>query len=437
MPRMEKRLTPREIPDLELDRLDESINLAAPAMLPLGNLRNSSAFACLDSEGYVSASVALADASPQSLAEEYYRQGPFRSNSGGQYSAWVETALRAKLSSIFTPSNGTRPLANVQPLSGTLANLAVILSTCHSGDTILSISPATGGHISQGQSDHPLLSKMFRFEHLVLRSEEYGSLYDDIAQRCRSTRPRLVFIGCSSFPHDIHWDQVFEAISRTAPRPVLVADMAHTAGLVASALYSNPLDFADVATLVWYKTLGGPRGGALLSTSTNYFDPIAKMLHPGLQGSPSVEAMYEALSALEAVDSGSLRKLLHDAKAIAGTAATIFSNLGWRISYGGTSSHMLILECNEAELVAFKCESIGVHVNPTTVMRADRVRTALRLGFVQFCQRGFGLDELASVAECITKCATGELSEVDRAALRACIQSIAVSATPHRALLQL
>ncbi|MBC7498263.1 serine hydroxymethyltransferase [Candidatus Gracilibacteria bacterium] len=287
---------------------------------------------------------------------------------------------------------------NVQPHSGSPANLAVFFALLSPGDTILGMNLDHGGHLSHG---HPLnySGKMFHIiPYGVDRSTELIDM-DIVEQLAKEHKPKLIIAGFSAYSRSIDWARFRRIADETGA--ILMADIAHIAGLIAGGALENPVPYCDIVTTTTHKTLRGPRG-AMIMAKERYGPDIARSVFPGIQGGPHEHSIFaKAVAFGEALDpsfSTYARQVIANARQM----AKVFSDAGIRVISGGTDNHIVLLDIygsigltgKEAEHLL---ESIGVSTNKNMIPYDPRKPldpSGIRIGTPAVTTRGF--DESAS-----------------------------------------
>lgn len=293
--------------------------------------------------------------------------------------------------------------ANVQPHSGSQANMAVYFTLMNPGDTLLGMDLAAGGHLTHGSRVN-FSGKLYRVVSYGVDRESERIDYDELERLAQEHRPRVIVAGASAYPRTIDFAR-FRAIA-DAVGAYLVVDMAHIAGLVAAGLHPNPVPYADVVTSTTHKTLRGPRGGLLLSRDPKLGKKIDKTIFPGIQGGPlehviagKAVAFFEAMQPEFATYS---RTVVENAQALAGHLA----KRGYRIVSGGTDNHLFLVDLRPAGLTGAEAEDrlgrAGITVNKNGIPfdpQPPRVTSGIRVGTAAITSRGFVPAEMAQVAE--------------------------------------
>ena len=293
--------------------------------------------------------------------------------------------------------------ANVQPHSGSQANAAVYLALIQSGDTILGMSLDAGGHLTHGAKVN-FSGKIFNAVQYGLRADDGLIDYDQVEQLARASRPKIVVAGFSAYSRYLD----FERFRRIADEvgALLLVDMAHVAGLVATGLYPNPLPYADVVTSTTHKTLRGPRGGLILARANDVITKkLNSMVFPGTQGGPLMHVIAaKAVAFQEALQpefKGYQEQVVANARAM---AATLMQR-GYRIVSGGTDNHLFLLDLSDKPINGKEADAAlgqaNITVNKNAVPNDPRppaVTSGIRIGTPASTTRGFGTAEMVQVA---------------------------------------
>lgn len=298
--------------------------------------------------------------------------------------------------------------ANVQPHSGSQANMAVYQALLKPGDTILGMGMDAGGHLTHGSKVN-FSGKLYQSYGYGLNPETEELDYDAIRELAINVQPQLIVAGASAYSKVIDW-QKFRQIADEVGAYLMV-DMAHIAGLVATGAHPSPVPIADVVTTTTHKTLRGPRGGLILSKSAGIGKKINSALFPGIQGGPlehviagKAQAFYEDLQP-------SFKDYIHQVVQNAAAMADEFSQLpNIRVVSGGTENHLLVLDITDTGLTGKDAQSLLDRVKITTNkesipndQRSPFVTSGLRLGTPAITSRGFNEADARKVADFIAK----------------------------------
>ena len=296
--------------------------------------------------------------------------------------------------------------ANVQPHSGSQANLAVFLAFLEPGDTVLSMDLSAGGHLSHG-SPANLTGKWFNIAHYGVRAQDGLIDHDDVERLARLHRPKLIICGGSAYPRAIDFAR-FRAIA-DGVNAALLADMAHFAGLVAGGVHPDPLPHAHVCTTTTYKNLRGVRGGLILSNDKELARKLNSAVFPGVQGSVILNAV-----AAKAVCLGeALRPEFKDyARAVLGNARTLAGTLmerGVDVVTGGSDTPLVVVDLRKKNLTGAEAsaslERAGLTCNKNSIpgdTRPPTVTSGLRFGVSAGTTRGFRTSEFETIGHLIS-----------------------------------
>ena len=355
----------------------------------------------IPSENYVSRAVKEANGSV--FTNKYSEGYPGRRYYGGQeYTDSIENIAIDRAKKLFNCQ-----YANVQPLSGAPANVAMYFALLEPGDTVLGMDLSHGGHLTHG---HPTTSinKVFNFVRYKMKDVNTGEIdYEHLRQMAREHKPKIILAGFSAYSRELDYAE-FVSIAREVGA-YTVADMAHIAGLIAGGVARNPFDDGfDVITTTTHKTLRGPRGGMILvRENEDIAKKINKAVFPGLQGGPHMNVIAgKAVAFGEAMTDGFkvyAGQILKNAKAM----EVVFKKADIRMLGGGTSNHLILADVfgslgisgKEAEVAL---DAIGITLNKNMI--ADETRSALdpsgiRFGTPAMTTRNMKEEEATRVAE--------------------------------------
>ncbi len=294
--------------------------------------------------------------------------------------------------------------ANVQPHSGSQANMAVYFALLSPGDTVLGMDLSHGGHLTHG-APVSFSGRLFQFVHYGLDPETGRIDYDAVARSAKEHRPRMIIAGASAYPRTIDFD-AFAEIARSVGAYLMV-DMAHIAGLVAAGVHPTPIPMADVVTSTTHKTLRGPRGGLILAR-TDYGQSINSQIFPGIQGGPLMHVIAaKALAFKEAATpafAAYQRRVVDNAQALAeGLLAE-----GVALVSGGTDNHMVLADLTPLGITGKDAQEAlgraGITVNKNAVPNDPRgplVTSGIRIGTPAVTTRGMGTDEMTTIAKLV------------------------------------
>ena len=373
------------------------------------------------SENFVSEAVleALGTVFTNKYAEGY----PGKRYYGGcEFADVVENLAIARAKQLFGCDH-----ANVQPHSGTQANTAVYMSVLKPGDTILGMNLSHGGHLSHG---HPL-NFSGRFYNVVaygVRKEDERIDYDAMAALAAEHRPKVIVVGASAYPRVID----FEAVRRAADAcgAVVLADIAHIAGLVAAGIHPSPVKHAEFVSTTTHKTLRGPRGGMVMCQAA-WQKELDRITFPGIQGGPLVHVIAaKAVAFAEALApefKAYQRQIVANAKRLADT----LSGEGWRLVSGGTDNHLMLIDVFSRGItgkVAEKAlEHAGITVNKNTIpydTNSPMVASGIRVGTPALTTRGMKEPEMEEVGRLIARALSAVENESELGAVRRDVQKL-------------
>jgi len=295
---------------------------------------------------------------------------------------------------------------NVQPYSGSPANLAVYFAFCQPGDTILGLNLSHGGHLTHG-SKASLTGKWLKGVHYSL-DEKTGLInYDEVRSLALEHKPKLLIAGHSAYPRQLDFAR-FRAIADECGA-LLFVDMAHISGLVAGGAHPSPIPYADVVTTTTHKTLRGPRGAMILCKEV-HAKAIDKAVFPGLQGGPHNATTAALAVALKEALDPSFRTYAANVVANAKTLAAALTKRGFNLISGGTDNHLMLIDLNSkgvsGKIAATALEKAGIVLNYNTVPGETRKASdpsGIRLGTPAVTSRGFGAPEMEKIATWIDR----------------------------------
>lgn len=376
------------------------------------------------------APVAVMQAQGSVLTNKYAEGYPGRRYYGGcEHVDVVEQLAIDRIKDLF----GAR-FANVQPHSGAQANTAVFFALLQPGDTILGLSLAHGGHLTHGMKIN-YSGKMFDVvPYHVCESDGLVDM-DEVERLAHEHKPKMLIAGWSAYPRQLDFAR-FRAIADSVGAYLMV-DMAHFAGLVAAGLHPSPVPYADVTTTTTHKTLGGPRGGVILTNDEAIAKKINSAVFPGMQGGP-LEHVIAAKAVSFKVAAGPefkerQQRTLRGARILADRLSQPDSaSVGVKVLTGGTDVHLVLVDLRESELDGKQAEdrlhAIGITVNRNAVPNDPRppmVTSGLRIGTPALATRGFEDEDFSEVADVIASALVPELDDETTAGLRARVEALA------------
>lgn len=350
------------------------------------------------SENFVSEAVMEAQGSV--LTNKYAEGYPGRRYYGGcEHVDVTENLARDRAKQIFGAEH-----ANVQPHSGAQANMAVYFTILETGDTVLGMNLSHGGHLTHG-SPVNFSGIQYNFVEYGVDKETHRINYDDVLEKAREHKPKLIVAGASAYPREIDFKRFREIADEVGA--YLMVDMAHIAGLVAAGLHQNPVPYADFVTTTTHKTLRGPRGGMILCRE-EFAKKIDKSIFPGIQGGPLMHVIAaKAVAFGEALQDSFkdyAQNIINNAKAL----GEGLKEEGIDLVSGGTDNHLLLIDLRSLGLTGKVAEKvldeIGITVNKNTIPfdpESPFVTSGIRIGTAAVTSRGFGEKEMKEIASLI------------------------------------
>ena len=319
--------------------------------------------------------------------------------------------------------------ANVQPHSGASANMAVYLGLLNPGDTVLGLSLDHGGHLTHG-SPVNASGILYNFKSFRVGATDERLDFDQIRELALEHRPKMIVAGTTSYPRRLE-PEPFKAIADEVGA-LMMFDIAHIAGLVAGGAHPNPVPFADVVTFTTHKTLRGPRGGCILTTSA-HAAAIDKAVFPGSQGGPLQHAIAGKAVAFHEAMQPSFKIYAHQIVTNASALAEALSHQGFRLVSGGTDTHMMVvglrpfdseLTGKEAQLVL---DQAGITLNKNNIPNDPRspfVTSGVRIGVPSVTTQGMTQAEMPLIAEYIATTLRGRNDPAIVAEVRAKVAAL-------------
>lgn len=296
--------------------------------------------------------------------------------------------------------------ANVQPHSGTQANMGVYMTVLQPGDTMFGMDLSHGGHLSHG---HPLnfTGKLYNVVFYGVSRETETIDYDALEKLAKEHRPKLIIAGASAYPRFIDFDR-FREIADSVDA-ILVVDMAHIAGLVATGLHPSPIEKADYVTSTTHKTLRGPRGGFILSKK-KYLKELRKVVFPGIQGGPLEHIIAAKAVCFKLAKEDQFTEYQKQVVKNSKVLAQELKNNGLRIVSGGTDNHLMLVDVTQLNItgkIAEKALDIaGITINKNTIPFDENpplISSGIRIGTPSVTTRGMKEDEMKTIADLIFK----------------------------------
>ncbi len=322
-----------------------------------------------------------------------------RFHAGCRHADAVENLAVSRATALFGAE-----YANVQPHSGTSANLAVYFSVLEIGDRVLAMSLPHGGHLSHGHAAS-ITSRCFDFAHYPVDGSSERIDYDVVAEMAARHRPKMIVAGASAYPRLIDYERM-AGIAADAGAYLMV-DMAHIAGLVAAGVIESPVPHSDFVTFTCYKTMMGGRGGVILARG-KFAGRLDRAVFPGSQGTSPVNVMAAKALAFHLAGTKRFARIQRRTVQNARHLAAGLSAAGWRIVTGGTDNHQVIVDVGDKGIsgadVESALEAAGIAANrnaiPSDAKNPGRI-SGLRLGTAAAASRGMGEKEMARIVALI------------------------------------
>ncbi|MCD6494608.1 serine hydroxymethyltransferase, partial [Candidatus Bipolaricaulota bacterium] len=377
-----------------------------------------SVFTSVYAEGYPRP--AMRSTPPDELADldmqlaEHRRYADWRFYKGTEMADLVESLAGRRAAEAFATPDwpAERIFANVQPLSGAAANLAVYEAFVDPGDTVMGMDLTEGGHLTHG-SRFNITGKRYNIVSYAADRKTGKLDYDKMMELALQHRPKMIIGGFTSFPWQPDW-QKYREIADTVGA-TLLADVAHTAGMIIGGVYPNPIGIADVVSFTTHKTLCGPRGAVILSTDPQIAAKIDAAIFPGEQGGPHVNKFAAIAVALKLAQRDEFKDLQRRIVENAKYLAAALTNEGLTVAYGGTNTHLLLVDLRKiktdtgftmmGEIASRVLDLVGIVCNKNTIPGDHSAADAhgIRLGTPWATQRGMGQEEMEILASIIAR----------------------------------
>lgn len=346
------------------------------------------------SENFVSEAVLEAQGSV--LTNKYAEGYPGRRYYGGCENVdIIESLARQRACELFGADH-----ANVQPHSGSSANLAAYYSLAEHGATVLGMSLAHGGHLTHGHKVN-FSGSHFNVVQYGLHPETERIDYEEMRRLAREYKPAIILAGSSAYPREIEFAPFREAADEVGAK--LMVDMAHFAGLVAAGIHQNPVKYADLVTTTTHKTLRGPRGGMILCRA-EYAKAVDKTVFPGYQGGPLEHVIAAKAVALKEAQQPSFKEYQRRIVANARALAAVLAEGGVRLISGGTDTHLILADVTPLGLTGKDAENAlhraGITVNKNAIpfdKNPPAIASGIRMGTPALSTRGMGEAEMKRI----------------------------------------
>jgi len=360
--------------------------------------RQSGSIRLIPSENYVSKAVMLASGS--CLTNKYAEGYPGRRYyEGQQVTDLIERAAQERAKKLFKADH-----ANVQPYSGSVANLAAYAALINPGDTIMGMSLSHGGHLTHGWKVS-LTSKFYNSVPYPVNIDTGMLDFDQIEELAKKHRPKIIISGATAYPREIDFE-IFSQIAKKVDA-YMVSDIAHIAGLVVAGLHKSPVPYADVVSTTTHKTLRGPRGGMLLCKE-EHAKKVDKAVFPGLQGGPHMHTMTAIAVAMAEADTPEFvayaSQIVKNAKAM----AEKLLEYGFDLVTGGTDNHLILIDLRNKNIpgkkLAKALDRARIVTNYNTIPgdpAPPMNPNGLRIGTPAISTRGFKQEQAKQIADFI------------------------------------
>jgi glycine hydroxymethyltransferase len=371
-------------------------------------------------------SVAVLQATGSVFTNKYAEGYPGRRYYGGcQFVDVVERLAIDRARKLFGADH-----ANVQPHSGTQANMAVYLTLLDPGDVFMGMDLAHGGHLTHG---HPLnfSGRLYKVVPYGVRREDEQIDYDALDMLARESRPKMILVGASAYPRFIDFARIRAVADEVGAK--VVTDMAHIAGLVAGGVHPSPVPHSHFVTSTTHKTLRGPRGGVVLSKE-EFAKDLNRMTFPGIQGGPLVHVIAAKAVCFRLAAEDSFRDYARRIVENARTLGEVLVEEGFRLVSGGTDNHLLLVDVGKSGITGKEAEEVldrvGLTVNKNVIPFDERpplVASGIRIGTPALTSRGMETAEMKQVGRLIARALRGRERESELDAVADSVRELARS----------
>ncbi|MGD9818586.1 MAG: serine hydroxymethyltransferase [Desulfomonilaceae bacterium] len=380
-------MSPLQIEDPEIFQLIEQEQARQENRLELIASENFTSRAVMEAQGSI-------------LTNKYAEGYPGKRYYGGCVNVdVVEEIARTRAKSLFHVEH-----VNVQPHSGTQANMSVYFSVMQPGDCYMGMDLAHGGHLSMG---HPknFSGKIYNVIPYSVKCSDHLIDYDQVRELAKKHHPRMIIVGASAYPRIIHYD-IFAQIASEVDA-ILMADIAHIAGLVVAGLHPSPAPYADFITTTTHKTLRGPRGGIVMC-KRQYATTLDSCIFPGMQGGPLMHVIAAKAVAFNEASSEDFKKYQSKVVENSKTLASELLNRGFSLVSGGTDNHLVLVDLTQKGVTGAQAQDIlekaGITVNKNSIPfdpLPPGKASGIRIGTPAVTTRNMGTDEMKIIATLI------------------------------------
>lgn len=360
--------------------------------------RQSSNIELIASENFTSLTVM--EAMGSHLTNKYAEGYPGKRYYGGcEYVDMSENLARDRMKALFGAEH-----ANVQPHSGSQANMGVYMAVLEPGAKILGMNLSDGGHLTHG-SPVNFSGKLYNFVSYGVDENGYID-YDALRDLAIKEKPQMIVSGASAYSRTIDFPRIREICDEVGA--LMMVDMAHIAGLIAAGIHPSPVPYADFVTTTTHKTLRGPRGGAILCKA-EYAAQIDKAIFPGIQGGPLMHVIAAKAVCFKEAMTEEFKEYQKRVVENASTLATALAERGFKIVSGGTDNHLMLVDLRSKDITGKVAEKlldeVGITTNKNTVPNETAspfVTSGIRVGTPASTTRGFGKEEMIEIADIIS-----------------------------------
>lgn len=373
-----------ETTDLEIAKIIEKESVRQEYGLNLIASENTVSLAVMEAQGSI-------------LTNKYAEGYPSRRYYGGcEFVDQAEELALERVKRLFGVE-----YANVQPHSGSQANMGVYFAFLNPGDRVLAMDLSHGGHLTHG-AKVSFSGKLYDFSHYGLAPDTQMIDLNQVETLAKKNRPKMIVAGASAYPRIIDFKGFSEIAARAGA--IFMVDMAHIAGLVAGGVHPSPVGFADVITSTTHKTLRGPRGGLILS-SERYGKQIGSQIFPGIQGGPLMHVIAAKAVAFKEALAPSFVEYQKQVIKNGAVLATVLMERGYKLVSNGTDNHLVLVDFSQRDISGKEAEErlgrANITVNKNTVPNESRspfVTSGIRIGVPLVTSRGMGQDAVQQIA---------------------------------------
>ncbi|UZQ50977.1 serine hydroxymethyltransferase [Clostridium kluyveri] len=382
--------------------------------------RQKNGIELIASENFTSRSVM--EAMGSFLTNKYAEGYPGKRYYGGCYIVdKAEDLARDRMKKLFNAEH-----VNVQPHSGSQANMAVYMSVLKPGDTVFGMSLNHGGHLTHG-SKVSFSGKLYNFVSYGLNSDTEIIDYDEMRELALKHKPKMIVSGASAYPRKIDFKKIREICDEVGA--YMMVDMAHIAGIIAAGRHESPVPYADFVTTTTHKTLRGPRGGAIICKE-KYGAALDKTIFPGIQGGPLMHIIAAKAVCFGEALKDEYKEYIDQVIKNAEVFGEELVKYGFRLVSGGTDNHLLLVDLTNKNITGKDLEELLDKVNITVNKNAipfdklkPNVTSGIRVGTPAVTTRGFKEEEMKKVAYFINKAVEnkeGDLSAIKKEVIKLC-----------------